>query len=84
MIVDMLLEIEEKLRCAIMIEELNLEAVRSLIQIFRQIDYNSEIVVLSDLGRLQKLAEGLKGEMLTEKEKEMLAQILVRQNRVME
>jgi hypothetical protein len=80
MIIDILLGIEEKIKCGLIMDELALDSIKGLIRIFRKIDYNSELVVIDDLNRLSKLAESLKGEMLTEKEKEMLAQVLVRHN----
>ncbi len=80
MIIDILLGIEEKIKSEAVINDLELDSIRSLIRIFSEIDYNSELVVVDDLSRLSKLAESLKGEMLTEKEKEMLARhVLVRQ-----
>lgn len=85
MIIDILLGIEEKIKSEAVINDLELDSIRSLIRIFREIDYNAELVVVDDLNRLSKLAESLKGEMLTEKEKEMLARyVLVRHNQVME
>lgn len=85
MIIDLLLGIEEKIKSEAVINDLELDSIRSLIRIFREIDYNAELVVVDDLNRLSKLAESLKGEMLTEKEKEMLARyVLVRHNQVME
>jgi len=85
MIIDILLGIEEKIKSEAVINDLELDSIRSLIRIFKEIDYNSELVVVDDLSRLSKLAESIKGEMLTEKEKEMLARhVLVRHNKVME
>ncbi|MFD1315835.1 hypothetical protein [Namhaeicola litoreus] len=84
MIIDILLGIEEKIKSAIIKDELALDAIRSLLKIFEQIDFNSELIVVKDLVRLKNLAESLKGEVLSEKEKEMLAQVLVRHNQVME
>ena len=85
MIIEILLGIEEKIKSEAVINDLELDSIRSLIRIFKEIDYNSELVVVDDLSRLSKLAESIKGEMLTEKEKEMLARhVLVRHNKVME
>jgi|FrelakmetLWP11LW_1041352.scaffolds.fasta_scaffold106592_1 hypothetical protein len=53
----------------------NLEAIKNLYDIFSHLNYDEEMVVTDDFERLCKLAESLKGEILTEKEKELLALI---------
>lgn len=53
----------------------NLEAIKKLYDIFSHLNFDEEMVVTDDFERLCKLAESLKGEILTEKEKELLALI---------
>ena len=51
----------------------SLDAVKNLHKIFSQVNFDEEMVVTDDYERLCKLAESLKGEILTEKERELLA-----------
>lgn len=54
----------------------SLDAVKNLHSIFSQVNFDEEMVVTDDYERLCKLAESLKGEILTEKERELLAGIM--------
>ncbi|MDZ7614898.1 MAG: hypothetical protein U5K51_15295 [Flavobacteriaceae bacterium] len=53
----------------------NLEAIKNLHDLFSDLNFDEEMVVTDDFERLCRLAESLKGEILTEKEKELLALI---------
>jgi hypothetical protein len=54
----------------------SLDALKNLHKIFSQVNFDEEMVVTDDYERLCKLAESLKGEILTEKERELLAGIM--------
>jgi hypothetical protein len=54
----------------------SLDTVKNLHKIFSQVNFDEEMVVTDDYERLCKLAESLKGEILTEKERELLAGIM--------
>lgn len=75
MIFGILSELEANVKRATEVEQKDLMAIKSLKQIFSQIDLKSERIVLEDYERLRRLTERIKGEVLTGKEMEILAKI---------
>lgn len=75
MIFGILSELETNVEQGTEVEQNDLMAIKSLKQIFSQIDLKSERIVLEDYERLRRLTERIKGEVLTGKEMEILAKI---------